>query len=129
MKKKNSGKKNISVSKKTSEACPIETLLNLVGHKWKMLIIRDLLDGQKRFGELKNLTGASQKSLTIHLREMEDNELVKRTVYPEMPPRVEYCLTDLGYSLAPVLDSIAQWGEDYKEYCKLKEKLKSSSAK
>lgn len=129
MKKKISGKKNISVGKENSDVCPIETLLNLVGHKWKMLIIRDLLDGQKRFGELKKLTGASQKSLTIHLREMEDNELLKRTVYPEMPPRVEYCLTDLGYSLAPVLDSIAQWGADYKEYCKLKKKLKLSSGK
>lgn len=105
--------------------CPIETLLLLVGHKWKLLIIRDLLEGTKRFGELKKDTGASQKSLTVHLREMEDDGLIERKVYPEVPPRVEYSLTDIGFSLAPVLEMMAQWGSDYKEYSKLKTKLEN----
>lgn len=105
--------------------CPIETLLFLVGHKWKLLIIRDLLEGTKRFGELKKDTGASQKSLTVHLREMEDEGLIERKVFPEVPPRVEYSLTDIGFSLAPVLETMAQWGTDYKEYKKLKSKIEN----
>lgn len=104
--------------------CPIETLLLLIGNKWKIYIIRDLLEGTKRFGELKKATGASQKSLTSSLREMENDGLVLRKVFPEVPPRVEYSLTDIGFSLAPVLDEMAQWGTDYKKYCKLKAKLK-----
>ena len=92
-------------------------------NKWKVLILRDLLEGSRRFGELKQATGASQKSLTSKLREMEDAGLVERKVFPEVPPRVEYTLTDIGYSLAPVLDSMAQWGTDYREYCRLKDKL------
>lgn len=107
------------------QLCPIETVIKLIGNKWKVYILRDLLDGKKRFGELKNTTGASQKSLTTHLREMEDSGLLERQVFPEVPPRVEYTLTDIGYSLAPVLDSMAQWGTDYDEYCRLKEKLKN----
>lgn len=96
-------------------ACPVETTLTLIGNKWKVLILRDLLPGTKRFGELKKSLGTvSQKVLTAQLRDMEADGLVKRTVYPEVPPRVEYTLTDLGMSLRPVLDSMWSWGENYK---------------
>ena len=111
---------------KLFQECPIETLLKLLDGKWKVFIVRDLLDGKKRFGELKKATGASQKSLTINLREMEEAGLLERKVFGEVPPRVEYSLTDIGYSLAPVLDAMAGWGLDYKEYCKLKEQIESS---
>lgn len=104
--------------------CPIELVFELIGNKWKIRILRDLLDGQKRFGELKKSTGASQKSLTTHLRELEEDEIVIRKAYPQIPPRVEYSLTDVGMSLAPILESMAGWGTDYKKYCELKEKLK-----
>ena len=118
-------KKNKTTTKK-SEQCPISTVLSLIGHKWKIFVIRDLLEGSKRFNELKKTTGASQKSLTIHLRELEEKGIVDRKVYKEVPPRVEYTLTDIGYSLAPVLEAMAQWGTDYTEYCRLKEKIKKS---
>ena len=104
--------------------CPIELVFELIGNKWKVRILRDLLDGQKRFGELKKSTGASQKSLTTHLRELEEDEIVIRKAYPQIPPKVEYSLTDVGISLAPILDVMAGWGTDYKKYCELKEKLK-----
>lgn len=107
--------------------CPIETVFSLIGHKWKIFILRDLLNGTKRFGQLKKETGASQKSLTLHLREMEEHGLIERKVYPEVPPRVEYSLTDIGFSLAPVLEVMAQWGSDYKEYCRLKYKIKNKN--
>lgn len=97
-------------------ACPVETLLTLIGNKWKILIIRDLLTGTKRFGELKkSVTGISQKVLTNNLREMENDKLIKRKVYPEVPPRVEYSLTETGLSLKPVLDSMVEWGTKYKK--------------
>lgn len=87
----------------------------LIGDKWKVLILRDLMPGTKRFGELKKSLGSvSQKVLTAQLRDMEENGLVNRKVYPEVPPRVEYSLTDLGMSLKPVLDALQDWGEDYK---------------
>ena len=96
-------------------ACPEETTLMLIGDKWKVLILRDLMPGTKRFGELKKSLGSvSQKVLTAQLRDMEENGLVNRKVYPEVPPRVEYSLTDLGMSLKPVLDALQDWGEDYK---------------
>lgn len=96
-------------------ACPVETTLMLISDKWKVLILRDLLSGTKRFGELKKSIGSvSQKVLTAQLRQMEDSGLLTRTVYPEVPPRVEYTLTDLGYSLKPVLDAMWSWGEGYK---------------
>lgn len=96
-------------------ACPVETTLTLIGDKWKVLILRDLLPGTKRFGELKKSIGSvSQKVLTAQLRDMEENGLVSRKVYAEVPPRVEYTLTELGYSLKPVLDALWNWGEDYK---------------
>ena len=99
-------------------ACPVETTLTLIGDKWKVLILRDLLPGTKRFGELKKSIGSvSQKVLTAQLRDMEENGLVNRKVYAEVPPRVEYSLTELGQSLKPNLDAMWSWGEDYKEKC------------
>lgn len=100
---------------KSLPACPVETTLTLISDKWKVLILRDLLPGTKRFGELKRSVGnVSQKVLTAQLRQMEDSGLLLRTVYPEVPPRVEYSLTELGYSLKPVLDAMSAWGEEYK---------------
>ena len=96
-------------------ACPVETTLTLIGDKWKVLILRDLLPGTKRFGELKKSIGnVSQKVLTAQLRSMEESGLLTRTVYPEVPPRVEYTLTELGKSLKPILDAMQNWGEEYK---------------
>ena len=96
-------------------ACPVETTLMLIGDKWKVLILRDLMDGTKRFGELKKSIGTvSQKVLTAQLRDMEEKGLLSRKVYAEVPPRVEYTLTETGYSLKPVLDSMWAWGLDYK---------------
>lgn len=95
--------------------CPVETTLTLIGDKWKVLILRDLMPGMKRFGELKKSIGSvSQKVLTAQLRDMEQNGLVHRQVYAEVPPRVEYSLTELGKSLKPVLDAMGDWGADYK---------------
>ncbi len=97
-------------------ACPVETTLMLIGSKWKVLILRDLLPGTKRFGELKRSIGnVSQKVLTAQLRDMEEKGLVDRKVYPEVPPRVEYSLTELGRSLKPILDAMQEWGNGYKE--------------
>lgn len=97
-------------------ACSVETTLMLIGDKWKVLILRDLMSGTKRFGELKKSIGSiSQKVLTSQLRDMEEKGLVLRTVYAEVPPRVEYTLTETGYSLKPVLNAMWQWGEDYKK--------------
>ena len=102
-------------SVKDLPACPVETTLTLIGDKWKVLILRDLLDGTKRFGELKKSLGAvSQKVLTAQLRAMEESGLLTRTVYAEVPPRVEYTLTELGKSLKPILDALWNWGEEYK---------------
>ncbi|MCC8192828.1 MAG: helix-turn-helix transcriptional regulator [Ruminococcus sp.] len=96
-------------------ACPVETTLTLIGDKWKVLILRDLLTGTKRFGELKKSVGnVSQKVLTAQLRAMEGSGLVNRKVYAEVPPRVEYSLTELGQSLKPILDAMWDWGEGYK---------------
>ena len=105
------------MNEKTKElpACPVETTLTLIGDKWKVLILRDLMLGTKRFGELKKSIGTvSQKVLTAQLRDMEENGLVHREVYAEVPPRVEYSLTELGQSLKPILDAMWNWGEDYK---------------
>ena len=96
-------------------ACPVETTLTLIGDKWKVLILRDLMPGTKRFGELKKSVGnVSQKVLTAQLRAMEASGLVNRKVYAEVPPRVEYSLTELGKSLKPILDSMCAWGKAYK---------------
>lgn len=97
-------------------ACPVETTLMLISDRWKVLIIRDLLGGTKRFGELKKSVGnISQKVLTSNLRSMEEDGLLTREVFPEVPPRVEYTLTETGYSLKPILDSMTDWGMAYKE--------------
>lgn len=96
--------------------CPVEVTLTLISNKWKILIIRDLLEGTKRFGELKkSVTNISQKVLTSNLREMEENNLLTRKVYPEVPPKVEYSLTEIGKSLSPLLDAMDEWGRGYKE--------------
>ena len=101
--------------KKELPACPVETTLMLISDRWKVLIIRDLLGGTKRFGELKKSIGnVSQKVLTAQLRDMEHSGLLTRTVYPEVPPRVEYSLTELGKSLKSILDAMSHWGEEYK---------------
>ena len=95
--------------------CPIATTVQLIGSKWKLLIIRNLLERPWRFNELqKNLEGISQKVLTDSLRSMEADGLITRTVFPEVPPRVEYALTDLGWSLKPILDAMKAWGKDYR---------------
>ena len=97
-------------------ACPVETTLTLISDKWNVLILRDLLSGTKRFGELKKSIGhVTQKVLTAQLRQMEESGLLTRTVYAEVPPRVEYTLTELGYSLKPILDAMLVWGENYKK--------------
>lgn len=101
--------------KKDLPACPIELTLLLISNKWKVLIIRDLLDGTKRFSELKkSINNISQKVLTSNLREMEENDLLTRKVYPEVSPRVEYTLTDIGYSLKTLLDDMDKWGTWYR---------------
>lgn len=108
--------------------CPVEITLMMLSSKWKVLIIRELLTGTKRFGELKKVVGnITQKVLTSNLRNMEDVGLVERKVFPEVPPRVEYTLTDLGYSLAVVLDSMAEWGTAYRQLLKLLEKQNKQS--
>lgn len=99
----------------TLPACPVETTLTLISDKWKILIIRDLLDGTKRFSELRRSLGSvSQKVLTANLRQMEADGLVHREVYAEVPPRVEYSLTSTGRSLSTVINVLREWGEDYK---------------
>lgn len=99
---------------RTLPACPVETTLTLISDKWKVLILRDLMPGTKRFGQLKKSIGTvTQKVLTAQLREMEATGLLTRTVYAEVPPRVEYTLTELGRSLKPILDAMWQWGELY----------------
>jgi DNA-binding HxlR family transcriptional regulator len=96
--------------------CPVATTVSLIGSKWKLLIIRNLLQRPWRFNELKkNLDGISQKVLTDSLRSMEEDGLIVRTVYPEVPPRVEYSLSELGMSLKPILDDMTRWGSHYKE--------------
>lgn len=101
---------------KSLPACPVETTLTLIGDKWKVLILRDLMPGTKRFGELKKSIGTvSQKVLTAQLRDMEESGLVNRKVYAEVPPRVEYSLTETGKSLEPILSAMKVWGEEYKK--------------
>lgn len=97
-------------------ACPVEITMGLIGDKWKVLIIRDLLTGTKRFGELKkSLSGITQKVLTNNLRQMESSGLILRKVYAEVPPKVEYSLSDTGLSLKPILDSMVEWGNEYRK--------------
>ena len=103
------------LTKEEMPACPVATTVALIGSKWKLLIMRNLLSRPWRFNELKkDLDGISQKVLTDSLRSMEADGLLTRNVYPEVPPRVEYTLTELGYSLRPILEAMRVWGEDYK---------------
>lgn len=103
------------INTKELPPCPVETSLLMMGDKWKILIVRDLLTGTKRFGELKRSVGnITQKVLTQNLRMMEENGLVNRKVYAEVPPKVEYTLTGLGLSLKSILDSMYEWGEQYR---------------
>ena len=96
--------------------CPVATTVSIIGSKWKLLIIRNLLARPWRFNELKkDLEGISQKVLTDSLRAMEDDGIITRTVYPEVPPRVEYALSELGESRRPILDAMQVWGEEYKK--------------
>ena len=104
------------LTKEDLPACPVATTVGLIGNKWKLLIIRDLLTGTKRFGELrKSVTGISQKVLTDNLRSLEQDGLVIRTIFAEVPPRVEYELSELGNTLRPIMDSMELWGKRYKE--------------
>lgn len=103
------------LTKEEMPACPVATTVELIGSKWKLLIIRNLLTRPWRFNELKkDLAGISQKVLTDNLRSLESDHIITRTVYPEVPPRVEYALSELGKTLHPILDSMAEWGEAYK---------------
>jgi DNA-binding HxlR family transcriptional regulator len=104
------------LTKEELPECPVATTVSLIGSKWKLLIIRNLLQRPWRFNELKkDLAGISQKVLTDSLRSMEEDGLITRTVYPEVPPRVEYALSELGESLKPILDSMVAWGNAYKQ--------------
>ena len=95
--------------------CPVETTLTLISNRWKVLVLRDLFTGTKRFGELKkSLAGISQKVLTANLKDMEQSGLLTRTAYAEVPPRVEYALTDTGRSLKPIIAALFDWGVEYK---------------
>ena len=97
-------------------ACPVETTLLLISNKWKVLILRDLMNGTMRYNELKKSIGAiSQKVLTSNLRSMEEDGLLSREIFPEVPPRVEYTLTEKGKSLKPILDAMWVWGDAYQK--------------
>ena len=107
---------NAMMTKDELPECPVATTVQLIGSKWKLLILRNLLVRPWRFNELKkSLEGISQKVLTDSLRSMEDDGLITRTVYPEVPPRVEYALSELGESMRPILDAMEQWGTNYKK--------------
>ncbi len=107
------------MNKKELSPCPVETTIMLIGDKWKVLILRELLDGTKRFGEIKKAVSlvnvVSQKVLTTQLRSMEEDGLLERKVYAQIPPKVEYTLTETGYSLKPVLKALSDWGCEYRE--------------
>ncbi len=106
-------------SKEFFSPCPVETTLNLIGSKWKLLIVRDLLKEKRRFGELKKSISASknqiisQNVLTQNLRELESAGIIKRKVYAEVPPKVEYSLTELGQNLSAVVASLEHFGREY----------------
>ena len=104
------------LTKEELPACPVATTVQMIGSKWKLLIMRNLLQRPWRFNELKkDLEEISQKVLTDSLRSMEADGIITRTVYPEVPPRVEYALSDLGESMRPIMDAMAAWGTDYKK--------------
>jgi DNA-binding HxlR family transcriptional regulator len=103
------------IEKKDLPACPVATTVGIIGSKWKLLILRDILSGPRRFGELqKGLEGISQKVLTDSLRTMEQDGIITRTAYPEVPPRVEYSLSELGETMRPIILAMESWGKEYK---------------
>lgn len=104
------------LTKKEMPACPVATTVSLIGSKWKLLIIRNLLARPWRFNELKkDLDGISQKVLTDSLRSLESDGLITRTVYPEVPPGVDYALSELGLSMKPIIASMEAWGTEYQK--------------
>ena len=104
------------LTKEELPECPVATTVQLIGSKWKLLILRNLLQRPWRFNEIKkSLPGISQKVLTDSLRSMEKDNIITRTVYPEVPPRVEYSLSDVGETMRPIINAMANWGEDYKK--------------
>ena len=104
------------LTKEEMPACPVATTVQLIGSKWKLPIIRNLMQRPWRFNELRrDLEGISQKVLTDSLRSMEEDGILTRTVYPEVPPRVEYALSSLGQSLRPIIEAMAEWGQNYKD--------------
>lgn len=104
------------LTKEEMPACPVATTVSLIGSKWKLLIMRNLLSRPWRFNELrKDLDGVSQKVLTDSLRSMEEDGIIVRTVFPEVPPRVEYSLSELGESMRPIMDAMEIWGTEYKK--------------
>ena len=107
------------LTKEELPACPVATTVQMIGSKWKLLIMRNLLARPWRFNELKrDLEGISQKVLTDSLRSMEEDGLITRTVYPEVPPRVEYALSELGETMRPIMDAMESWGRSYQELVK-----------
>ena len=110
------------LTKEELPACPVATTVQLIGSKWKLLILRNLLARPWRFNELKkDLQGISQKVLTDSLRSMEEDGIVTRTVYPEVPPRVEYALSELGNSMRPIIRAMEQWGLGYQKRLRTEE--------
>lgn len=104
------------LTKEELPACPVATTVQLIGNKWKLLILRNLLAGTQRFNEIrKTIPGISQKVLTENLRSMEEDGIITRTVYAEVPPRVEYSLSDLGKTMRPIIKAMEVWGTNYKE--------------
>ena len=104
------------LTKEELPECPVATTVQLIGSKWKLLILRNLMDRPWRFNELKkSLEGVSQKVLTDSLRSLENDGIITRTVYAEVPPRVEYALSDLGESMRPILTAMKEWGDNYKK--------------
>lgn len=104
------------MDKNTHENCPVSTTLNLLSNKWKILIIRELLEGAKRYGELKrNIEGISEKMLSQSLKQMEQDNLIVRTLYPEVPPKVEYSLSAIGETLRPIIEAMRVWGLAYRD--------------
>jgi DNA-binding HxlR family transcriptional regulator len=118
------------LSKDELPACPVATTVGLIGNKWKLLILRNLLAGTQRFGELrKTIPGISQKVLTENLRSMEEDGILTRKVYPEVPPRVEYTLSSLGDTMRPIIKAMESWGLGYLELAKCKKGKRRPSEK
>jgi len=102
------------ITQKELLPCPVAITLQIIGTRWKILIIKNLLDGTKRFSELKKAVYCSQKVLTANLKELESDSIISRKVYAQVPPKVEYSLTDVGRTLKPLVEEMAKWGEYYK---------------